>query len=373
MFCGNCGEALTARGRFCTSCGSPVQGQGVSGGGTEVASEADRSRPGVSDAPRPMGFGESVRYSYGNYFRFSGRASRSEFWFWALYNVLVILALRLLVIEFAPNLSFLVPCFVLSSVIPNLARVVRRLQDTGKSWPYALVVFIPLVGNILLTVWLCERSNVGANRFGPAALMTRQNQMEAAEIEMGTATEDPQLNRGDQRSMSTRIPVFVAVALVVGAALVVVQANAQFGRLVQVIELSESQMVAANAEWKALSEKTTTNGTWISESAREFHLTESRRIARSFIPRLVVAREEIQGISFFPWNLSHEATRSRYLEHSIAWTDHLELVAENPLADGNDDVEVTWKKFCDNITDSTPFLTFGRYDMRLAKVCTEGS
>ena len=61
----------------------------------------------------------------------------------------------------------IIPLYSLAVFIPNLAVFVRRLHDTGKSGWTLLVYFIPLVGLILLIVWLASDSQPGSNQWGP--------------------------------------------------------------------------------------------------------------------------------------------------------------------------------------------------------------
>jgi uncharacterized membrane protein YhaH (DUF805 family) len=55
---------------------------------------------------------------------------------------------------------------VLALFLPTLAAGVRRLHDTDRSGWMMLIVLIPLVGPIILIVFLCQRGTEGANRFG---------------------------------------------------------------------------------------------------------------------------------------------------------------------------------------------------------------
>ena len=124
------------------------------------------------NAPRAMKFFETIKFSYKNYSNFEGRASRSEFWYWVQFVALTTTALALVVsfvgIDRIYSSNFLA-IFVLSSIIPTLARVVRRLHDTDKPGIYALFWFTPIVGYFLLLFWLCTKSDFGSNRFGPSA------------------------------------------------------------------------------------------------------------------------------------------------------------------------------------------------------------
>ncbi len=54
----------------------------------------------------------------------------------------------------------------LALIIPGIAVSVRRLHDTGRSGWFLLLGFIPIVGGILLLVWMCSRGTEGPNRFG---------------------------------------------------------------------------------------------------------------------------------------------------------------------------------------------------------------
>ena len=124
------------------------------------------------NAPRAMKFFETIKFSYKNYSNFEGRASRSEFWYWVQFVALTTTALALVVsfvgIDRIYSSNFLA-IFVLSSIIPTLARVVRRLHDTDKPGIYVLFWFTPVVGYFLLLFWLCTKSDFGSNQFGPSA------------------------------------------------------------------------------------------------------------------------------------------------------------------------------------------------------------
>jgi len=123
------------------------------------------------NAPKAMKFLGTIKFSYQNYSNFTGRASRSEFWYWILFVALITFGLAV-VASFEGSTQIykemFLAVFVLSSMIPTLARVVRRLHDTDKPGIYALFWFTPIVGYILLTVWFCSKSDFGGNRFGPS-------------------------------------------------------------------------------------------------------------------------------------------------------------------------------------------------------------
>lgn len=104
------------------------------------------------------------------YFDFAGRSTRSQYWLYMLTFVLLIIA-AIIIDGFAGNLEGDGPAFVTGIVnvvhlIPNWSVTVRRLHDTGRSGWWVLLGFVPLVGQIVLLVWLCGGSKAGANRFG---------------------------------------------------------------------------------------------------------------------------------------------------------------------------------------------------------------
>ena len=102
-----------------------------------------------------MNFGEAIKSVFSKYATFSGRARRSEFWYFFLLNALVGIVLSLI-----PFLSFLSFIWSLGVFIPFLAVTVRRFHDIGKSGWYYLVPVIPAlayVGYIFYFVFMTIR------------------------------------------------------------------------------------------------------------------------------------------------------------------------------------------------------------------------
>ena len=108
-----------------------------------------------------MNFGEAIKSVFSKYATFSGRARRSEFWYFFLLNFLVGIVLSLI-----PVVSFLSAIWTLVILIPFLAVTVRRFHDIGKSGWWFLIVFVPFVGAIVLIVFLCLDSQPGENKYG---------------------------------------------------------------------------------------------------------------------------------------------------------------------------------------------------------------
>ena len=105
------------------------------------------------------------------YADFSGRARRTEYWMFVLFNMIIAFVLGFLDgilgwIEPGIGLGVLGGIYSLAVLIPGLAVTVRRLHDIGKSgWNY-FIILIPIVGAIILLVWLCREGESRNNDWG---------------------------------------------------------------------------------------------------------------------------------------------------------------------------------------------------------------
>ena len=116
-----------------------------------------------------MGFQQAVASGFSKYVTFSGRACRSEFWYFVLF--VVIGTIVCMALDYALNLEFLNILFSLATFLPSIAVTARRLHDIGRSGWWQLLVLVPLVGFIWLIVWFCRRGEPMANRFGPPPIL----------------------------------------------------------------------------------------------------------------------------------------------------------------------------------------------------------
>ena len=132
-----------------------------------------------------MGFMDALTTVFRNkYATFSGRASRSEYWwaylgYFVIATVLQIFAIigGIILIDagelaLLPTLIALVGIFAL--IIPTIAVSVRRMHDTGKSGWMLLILIIPCIGFILWIVWMVEDGQAHDNAYGPVPTNTME-------------------------------------------------------------------------------------------------------------------------------------------------------------------------------------------------------
>ena len=126
-----------------------------------------------------MGFGQAIATVFKKYADFKGVATRSEYWWFALFIFLVGLPFQFLdiITQNTTDLSILLVMLVLAiiylvfslgTLVPSLAVTIRRLRDAGYYWPWIFIVFIPIAGAIILIVFLASPSKEAAVQPGQA-------------------------------------------------------------------------------------------------------------------------------------------------------------------------------------------------------------
>ena len=116
-----------------------------------------------------MDFMTAVRSCLSKYVTFSGRAQRSEFWWFYLFNIIGSVVTNIIDTSIIgmPATSIL---WMLGLLLPGISVSVRRMHDLDKSGWWIFIVLIPIVGIILYIYWFVQRGTVGSNRFGPDPL-----------------------------------------------------------------------------------------------------------------------------------------------------------------------------------------------------------
>ena len=114
-----------------------------------------------------MSFQEAVRSALiENYANFTGRALRSEFWYFMLAFVIASLVATAIDVSILRH-TILETIVTLAAVLPTLAVGARRLHDIDRSGWWQFIQVIPLIGIIVLIYWFAQPGEPGPNRFGP--------------------------------------------------------------------------------------------------------------------------------------------------------------------------------------------------------------
>ena len=129
-----------------------------------------------------IGFVDAIKRGFKKYATFSGRASRSEYWWWYLFTFLVylVLGVPLYVVGIATSrdggrtpgtlaipLIILLTVFALGIIVPSLALTVRRLHDAGYSGLLALLFLIPYVGGLVMLIFALLPSSPAGAKYDP--------------------------------------------------------------------------------------------------------------------------------------------------------------------------------------------------------------
>lgn len=187
MFCQQCGTQIEDGLAFCTNCGAKqieaksTQDVNQTSGNAQAQTGGNNQPPqqrmsqqqyqetvqfnpntgtNTSESPKNVSFGEAIKLFFVNYVNFTGRSTRSEYWWSFLFQCIVSV-----LTVWIPGIGSIVS---LGLLLPGLAINVRRLHDTGRPWTYLLFGLIPLAGFIILIVLYCEESGPD-NKWGAAA------------------------------------------------------------------------------------------------------------------------------------------------------------------------------------------------------------
>ncbi len=125
-----------------------------------------------------MTFGQAIRSGFQNYASWQGRATRSEYWWWALFAFIVTLPFSIAnqvstqVAVASGNTAdafgvafWLLILVGLALFLPGLAVLVRRLHDTDRSGGWYWIALVPFAGGIVLFVFMLLAGTAGRNRY----------------------------------------------------------------------------------------------------------------------------------------------------------------------------------------------------------------
>ena len=102
---------------------------------------------------------------------FSGRARRKEYWYFALFSLLIAIVLAIIEgivgnLDAETGVGLFGDIYLLAILIPSIAVAVRRLHDTDRSGWWLLIALIPLIGPIVIFVFMVQDSKPGENQYG---------------------------------------------------------------------------------------------------------------------------------------------------------------------------------------------------------------
>ncbi len=147
MFCRACGKENADDAKSCVHCGAVL---GASAAPVQVSVAAGEQ----------MSFGQSISVCMSKYVDFKGRASRSEYWWFYLFTVLLSWGAMLVdgsgIVSSIVNLAFL---------LPSLAAAARRLHDTNRSG-WWMLISLTIIGLIPLIIWLATAGSRESNQYG---------------------------------------------------------------------------------------------------------------------------------------------------------------------------------------------------------------
>ncbi len=122
----------------------------------------------------PIGWAMRPLIRYAN---FSGRAPRAEYWWFFLFYIVALIIAIFIDKALGSNLfatyGIVSTVLMVSVFIPSLAAVVRRLHDADRSAWWLLLYLVPIIGAIVILVFLVSRGTAGPNRFGADPLHER--------------------------------------------------------------------------------------------------------------------------------------------------------------------------------------------------------
>ena len=112
-----------------------------------------------------MSFEQAIRTCLQlKYFQFDGRASRSEYWWFFLFSLIVLQVAAVLDAVTGLFIFYLTAALVL--MIPTLSVCVRRFHDFGMSGWWILIVLIPIIGSLVVLIWTASEGNPFPNQYG---------------------------------------------------------------------------------------------------------------------------------------------------------------------------------------------------------------
>jgi uncharacterized membrane protein YhaH (DUF805 family) len=399
VFCTQCGMKAAGDHKFCAFCGSRLTENSISKSRQKNSHDLTTFQflPAPESLPAPQTSQEGnwsgewghpgdesstklkdvIAHCYRNYAEFDGRASRAEFWKWYAYVAalpFVVVSALVLVATVVPDLLGLAPLALIllpiGHIIPTLACGVRRLHDTGRSGFALFIGLIPIIGNVVLFVWLAQSSKSGDNSDEELEKSNRP--------EVGRPISDP-IRPGSgaenfkQEKQYATSEAFVWSGLGFLAIMVIglFFSTIQMGKLVSRIERSEAIQIEYVKRHREIESqvKAAYGNTVIGDGLADF-LARGGELASQSLSTYSAQYDKVESLYIPPWDRRGKRIRSLYLDHSEVWQSVIQQRIGNansfPLAV---EIETTWKSFCNQISNGMPLSAFRSIERRLSDLC----
>lgn len=181
MYCSNCGTDI-GQANVCAKCETTGTIESPRYGAPPARAESGQQLSerslGISPSPPPtpavwnppsVSFGQAINAGFRGYVIWNARSTRSEYWWWTLFNLLVLLGALLIDSVLTGGLLYLIA--VLALFLPNLSIFIRRLHDIDKSGGWFWFGLIPLAGPIVLLVFVLTPSERRATRWNRSLVL----------------------------------------------------------------------------------------------------------------------------------------------------------------------------------------------------------
>ncbi|MBR0142407.1 MAG: DUF805 domain-containing protein [Ruminococcus sp.] len=152
MKCNYCGKEISDNAKFCNGCGAPVAQTNGTVNLSKPSENIDRNinnTPNVpyiapnstintGESPKYVDFGEAISLFFKNYVNFSGRSTRSEYWFSVLFMFIIGFVLGIM----GEKVEFISRLWTLATFLPSLAIACRRFHDAGKNITPLIILYV---------------------------------------------------------------------------------------------------------------------------------------------------------------------------------------------------------------------------------------